>query len=334
MLRIAGRRYDRKLPRWNHFSPTSTASASTAAAAAAAATAGPPHRHHDAAVESTETRSSRNSSSTTRRSSVIHSRPLFAASDRTSRLTRLPTPLPPDAIEKKMKEVLDSSKARTGSSSSTSATLVGKQRANNSSGSASVEPNYTQHQMDTLRSIFFDQAIFPTAQTVEALAVLRTSLDAGLIWRAGKVFDDIRQDERTRWNSIARYQHTDSGTGPSSSSHIIQSETTAKVLRESRKLDKQTYDDMLQAYLLKAAVGENPAVKREFFQRAMQLFEDMLQNLLDDGGNPASGDVAALAVAKATTSSRGALADIKLGRTGEPAADAATAAILLRGYAR
>ena len=171
----------------------------------------------------------------------------------------------------------------------------------------------SEHQKEALRSLFLHSAFFPNSRATEDMAVLRTSLDAGLVWRAAKVFDEVRNAERARRESLQKL----SVAMPSDSKFEVDSwSDSASSFMQGQRLDKTLYDDMLSAYLLKAAVSEELGAKQEFWTRAKELFSDM-------------GKVAADSEPKSSEEMRlDALAPK------QPSADADTAAVMLKGLAR
>ncbi|KDN47945.1 DNA/RNA polymerase [Tilletiaria anomala UBC 951] len=323
MLRVAGRRYDRRAPRRlaagaisaplsSQFVGTAVRHAATAAAAAVSVnhTASLDDYNHNQTPPRSHDAGGQLPSLSKRGSGTSHpSQPLFISNaNRKTRLTRLPTPLPPETVDQHIKS---SPFTRRNAASRTSAP------ASPSTTSSDATPQlnsdvYPAEQRHVLRSLFVHQAFYPTSQTIEDLAVLRTSLDAGLIWRAGKVFEGIRNEERSRWDSLERLipQHHEANTEMSTW------RASANSILQGQRLDKAMYEDMLSAYLFKAAAGENTEAKKEFIRRAIKLWEDMVQALSSSTGFTA-----------AATTREGFAAR-------EPPADARTAAIMLRGVGR
>ena len=306
MLRIAGRRYDRKGSKQLAVAATAVASpvllarpAATSAIRKASAAAAAATSSSSVSVDAAEEVRERPRIRHPRSDLAVHSQPLFASSRSANArrtLTRLPTPLPPDAVDQKLMDAL------TAASSSLPAGAAGESADGTS-----------EHQKEALRSLFLHSAFFPNSRATEDMAVLRTSLDAGLVWRAAKVFDEVRNAERARRESLQKL----SVAMPSDSKFEVDSwSDSASSFMQGQRLDKTLYDDMLSAYLLKAAVSEELGAKQEFWTRAKELFSDM-------------GKVAADSEPKSSEEMRlDALAPK------QPSADADTAAVMLKGLAR
>ncbi len=134
---------------------------------------------------------------------------------------------------------------------------------------------------DLLQSLLAHDHYFPRSESVEQQAVLRTSLDAGLIWRASKVFEEIRSQERVSFKSMRQIVSPFGGRGSSDPAAAAEeagmmmgstssgsSGSGLSAAGYNMRLSKAMYDDMLAAYLLKAAIGDDKAVQQDFWARA------------------------------------------------------------------
>lgn len=177
---------------------------------------------------------------------------------------------------------------------------------------------------ETLRTIFTNDLLYPQSGSVEQMAVLRTSIDAGLALRAGKLFDGLYNENRVRFERLLdlgrdiTYPATALTSSGSSSGlagvaerNLASRSTTHAQLLAATRLSKRIWDDLLHLFLFKAAAVTEPREKNHFFHRAQALAERLIK-----------------------AASLRDLASAGVAQSFEPAADAYTGAVLVKGYAR
>lgn len=153
---------------------------------------------------------------------------------------------------------------------------------------------------DHVRALFTNDLLYPPSGAIEQRAMLRTSIDAGLALRAGKLFDALYHEGVNRFQRLSDLSRParDARSGTSS---------THMQLMQSARLSKRVWDDLINLFLFKAAAVHDEHTKVEFFRRAQILAERMLRACsLKESTNPVY----------------------------EPNADANTGACLIKGYAR
>lgn len=161
---------------------------------------------------------------------------------------------------------------------------------------------------DRLRALFTNDLLYPASQAVEQLAVLRTSIDAGLALRAGKLFDLLYSENFDRFTRLTELDTP--SILPTTPAFSTSAQLTHAHLLSSTRLPKDLWDDLIQLFLFRAAQQSDTSVKAQYFSRAQTLAEYMiksasLHDLRSAGVEPF-----------------------------EPAVDATTGAILVRGYAQ
>lgn len=107
----------------------------------------------------------------------------------------------------------------------------------------------------TLQSLSADESFFSPSQTVENAAILRACLNTGLVKRASKIFDRMREEAIVRSQTYGNpAMSTIAFEGP---------------------LDKSIYNAMIAAYLRKAAHEESRSESSRWIRKAWNVFEEM-----------------------------------------------------------
>ncbi|PKI83694.1 DNA-directed RNA polymerase [Malassezia vespertilionis] len=125
-----------------------------------------------------------------------------------------------------------------------------------------------------------DESYFPTANTIESIALLQACLSTGLLSRAHKLMTDMRLDVHRRIQEM----------------YDARGETDAD-FAYSPPLKQWTYNAILHAYLAKAAQVEEPTEVQLWISRAWELWYammDMGQPKLDP--RPDAATIAAMAL--------------------------------------
>lgn len=128
----------------------------------------------------------------------------------------------------------------------------------------------------TLRSLDADEAFFTPSHTIENIAILRACLNTGLVNRASKIFDRMREE------IAARSQEHDALS--LSASHKASS-SADRLPAFSSPLDTHIYNAMISAYFRKASQEDGRTESTVWLRKAWGLFDELEAVTDTRGGN-------------------------------------------------